>query len=54
VRGVLFRTDAFLKARPFGTVPAAFSPDGRIGVFESNSIKRLVARLGQANISARG
>jgi glutathione S-transferase len=43
---VLFKTDAFLKAQPFGTVPAAFSPDGRIGIFESNSIMRLVARLG--------
>lgn len=42
----LFKTDAFLKAHPFGTVPAAFSPDGAIGIFESNSIMRNVARLG--------
>lgn len=43
----LYKTDAFLEAHPFGTVPAAFSPDGRIGIFESNSIMRAVARLGQ-------
>jgi glutathione S-transferase len=41
----LYKTDAFLDAHPFGTVPAAFSPDGAIGVFESNSIMRAVARL---------
>ncbi len=46
--GTLFKTDAFLAAQPFGTVPAAFSPDGTIGVFESNSILRAVARLGSA------
>ncbi len=44
--GKLYKTDAFLKANPFGTVPAAFSPDGSTGVFESNSIMRTVARLG--------
>ena len=44
--GTLFKTQAFLDAQPFGTVPAAFSPDGRIGIFESNSIMRAVARLG--------
>jgi glutathione S-transferase len=43
----LYKTDAFLKAHPFGTVPAAFSPDGLIGIFESNSIARTVARLGE-------
>jgi hypothetical protein len=43
----LYKTDAFLEAQPFGTVPAAFSPDGRTGIFESNSIMRAVARLGQ-------
>ncbi|MDP7546755.1 MAG: glutathione S-transferase family protein [Alphaproteobacteria bacterium] len=43
--GQLFKTDGFLAAHPFGTVPAAFSPDGGIGVFESNSIARAVARL---------
>ena len=45
-KGRLYKTDAFLEAHPFGTVPAAFSPDGRTGVFESNSIMRAVARLG--------
>jgi glutathione S-transferase len=44
----LFKTDAFLEAQPFGNVPAAFGPDGRIGIFESNSIMRAVARLGEA------
>jgi glutathione S-transferase len=44
--GTLFKTDAFLEAHPFGTVPAAFSPDGETGVFESNSILRAVARCG--------
>jgi len=41
----LYKTDAFLEAQPFGTVPAAFSPDGHTGIFESNSIMRAVARL---------
>jgi elongation factor 1-gamma len=43
--GQLFKTDGFLAAHPFGTVPAAFSPDGVTGIFESNSIARAVARL---------
>ena len=43
----LHKTNAFLEAHPFGTVPAAFSPNGNIGIFESNSILRTVARLGQ-------
>ena len=42
--GTLYKTDAFLAAHPFGTVPAAFSPDGEVGVFESNSILRAAAR----------
>ena len=42
----LYKTDAFLECHPFGTVPAAFSPDGKIGIFESNSILRAVARAG--------
>lgn len=42
----LYKTEAFLEAQPFGTVPAAFSPDGRVGIYESNSIMRTVARLG--------
>ena len=44
--GTLYKTDAFLHAHPFGTVPAAFSPGGAVGVFESNSILRAVARAG--------
>jgi glutathione S-transferase len=44
-QGGLHKTDAFLLAHPFGTVPAAFSPDGQVGIFESNSIMRAVARL---------
>ena len=42
--GALYKTNNFLKAHPFGTVPAAFSPEHNIGVFESNSILRAVAR----------
>ena len=42
--GALYKTEDFLKSHPFGTVPAAFSPDGQIGVFESNSILRSIAR----------
>jgi len=41
----LFKTEAFLAAHPFGTVPAAFSANGDVGIFESNSIMRAVARL---------
>ncbi len=52
--GVLYKTDAFLDAHPFGTVPAAFSPDGEIGIFESNSILRAVARAGAHNVSLYG
>lgn len=50
----LFKTSAFLDAHPFGTVPAAFSGDGMIGIFESNSIARTVARLGAAQLSLYG
>ena len=42
--GTLYKTDDFMKAHPYGTVPAAFSPDGEIGVFESNSILRATVR----------
>ena len=52
--GTLHKTDAFLAAHPFGTVPAAFSPDGATGIFESNSILRAVARLGAANTKLYG
>ena len=43
--GTLHKTEAFLDAHPFGTVPAAFSPDGAVGILESNAIARAVARL---------
>ena len=46
-KGKLYKTKAFLDAIPFGTIPAAFSPDGKIGIFESNSIMRAVASLGE-------
>ncbi|MEL7547316.1 MAG: glutathione S-transferase [Pseudomonadota bacterium] len=42
----LYKTDAFLDAHPFGNVPAGFIEDGKIGVFESNSIMRAAARAG--------
>ncbi len=48
-RSTLYKTDAFLAAHPFGTVPAAFDPEGKIGIFESNSILRAVARSGAGN-----
>jgi glutathione S-transferase len=50
----LFKSDAFLEAQPFGNVPAAFSPDGEIGIFESNSIMRVVARLGEKRFALYG
>ncbi|MBX9607781.1 MAG: glutathione S-transferase family protein [Gammaproteobacteria bacterium] len=50
----LRKTPAFLAAHPFGTVPAAFSPDGAVGIFESNSIARAVARLGAAQVGLYG
>jgi glutathione S-transferase len=50
----LFKTDAFLQAQPFGNVPAAFAPDGKTGIFESNSIMRAVARLGQSRFPLYG
>src|SRR2546428_9380723 len=50
----LRKTDAFLEAHPFGTVPAAFSPDGHPGIFESNSIMRAVARLGEERFPIYG
>src|SRR5215813_11481 len=50
----LHKTSAFLDAHPFGAVPAAFSPDGKTGIFESNSIMRAVARLGQERFPLYG
>ena len=35
-------------------MPAAFSPDGKIGIFESNSIMRTVARLGESRFPLYG
>ena len=43
-KGDLFKTDEFLDKHPFGTVPAGFNSDGSVGIFESNSIMRAVAR----------
>jgi glutathione S-transferase len=53
-KGQLHKTEAFLDTHPFGTVPAAFSPDGSIGIFESNSIMRAVARLGESRLRLYG
>ena len=50
----LFKTDAFMAAHPFGNVPAALGADGNVGIFESNSIMRAVARLGAAAFSLYG
>jgi glutathione S-transferase len=50
----LYKSDAFMRAHPFGTVPAAFSPDGTVGIFESNSIMRAVARLGEKRFPLYG
>src|SRR5580700_7204193 len=52
--GTLHKTSAFMEAHPFGTVPAAFSADGKTGIFESNSIMRAVARLGQSRFPLYG
>ena len=52
--GSLHKTSAFMEAHPFGTVPAAFSPDGKTGVFESNSIMRAVARIGERRFPLYG
>gem|GEM_PF-807411 len=40
----LYKSDEFLRTQPFATVPCAFSPDGKTGIYESNSILRAVAR----------
>ena len=53
-KGALHKTAAFMEAHPFGTVPAAFSPDGKVGIFESNSIMRAVARLGESRFPLYG
>jgi glutathione S-transferase len=53
-QGKLHKTATFLRAHPFGTVPAAFSPDGKVGIFESNSIMRAVARLSDDKLGLYG
>lgn len=53
-QGKLHKSAAFLQAHPFGTVPAAFSPDGKVGIFESNSIMRAVARLADDRLGLYG
>lgn len=52
--GTLYKTDAFLAAHPFGTVPAAFGPGGTVGIFESNSILRAAARAGDQQMGLYG
>ena len=52
--GTLYKTDAFMVAQPYGTVPAGVSPDGSVGVFESNSILRAVARSVQTGHTLYG
>ncbi len=52
--GTLFKTDAFLKANPYGDVPAAFGADGDVGLFESNSIMRAAARIGNKSATLYG
>jgi glutathione S-transferase len=53
-KGTLHKTAGFIEAHPFGTVPAAYSPDGSVGIFESNSIMRAVARLGASRFPLYG
>ena len=52
--GTLYKTDAFLDAHPFGTVPAAFSPGGSVGVCASNSTLRAAARAGNGTYGRDG
>ena len=52
--GTLYKTDEFLKAHPYGTVPAAFSSDGQTGIFESNSILRSVVRASRVEHNLYG
>ena len=39
---------------PFGTVPVAFDQRGTVGIFESNSILRLITRLGKNKLNLYG
>ena len=43
-RGSWDKVDGVIEQHSFGTVPAGFVGEGRLGVFESNSILRAVAR----------
>ncbi|MFT4581488.1 MAG: glutathione S-transferase [Gammaproteobacteria bacterium] len=52
--GTLYKTDEFIAANPYGTVPVAFSPDGEVGIFESNSMLRAVARLARSGPALYG
>ena len=52
--GTLYKTDTFLSANPFGTVPVAFSADGTRAIFESNSMMRAVARLARKDTTIYG
>ena len=51
---ILKKTERFLSLNPFGNVPVAFNSKGTIGIFESNSILRLVARMGKNKINLYG
>jgi len=51
--GVSNKTESFLKLNPFGKVPTLETPSGQ-GIFESNSIARYVARLGQKQFPLYG
>ena len=50
----LKKTKRFLMLNPYGTVPVAFNPKGTVGIFESNSILRLITRLGKNKINLYG
>jgi glutathione S-transferase len=52
--GELHKTPEFLRAHPYGTAPAAFNGDGGTGIFESNTIMRVVARLGNMRVPLYG
>ena len=51
---ILKKTERFLSLNPYGNVPVAFNSKGTIGIFESNSILRLVARIGKNKINLYG
>jgi hypothetical protein len=53
-QGKLRETTIFREAHRFGTVPAAFSRDGKVGIIESNSSMRAVARLADDKLGPYG